>query len=575
MSDTVLRGIAAAPGIAIGTVFRYTTQKVVIEHQLRQNTEQELTRLEQARQQAHQEILALSQQARQQTEDSTAAIFEAHALFLDDPELLQQVHTSITQQHLDAAYAWQDATASYIEQLRSLNDDYLAARAADMEDVAQRVLRILQGTESQTHSFSMPVIIVAHDLTPSETMHLDREKVLGFCTAAGGANSHVAILARALGFPAITGLGTKIDHLHHNQQVIVDGSSGEIWIDPDQQQQAHYSQLASTHARLEQEARLHAQLPARTTDGIAIEVVANIGQPGQVAEALAAGAEGIGLLRTEFLFMDRDHAPDENEQEHIYRSILNMLASSDTTDKRPVVIRTFDIGGDKPLPYLTMPTESNPFLGVRGVRLALAQPALFQTQLRALLKAGTGHNLKIMFPMVTSMEEIDLLADQLAQARTALTTQGHEYAQQVEIGIMVEIPAAAIMADILAEHVDFFSIGTNDLAQYTLAGDRGNAGVAELVDALHPAILRLIQMVTRAAHKHGKWVGLCGELASDPLATPVLLGLGIDEWSMNARAIPVIKQNIRQYSIVEARQVAEKVLQLRNAGEVRAYLSQK
>jgi phosphotransferase system enzyme I (PtsI) len=610
MQTRAIRGMGAAPGIAIGPVFRYELNRFHVEPQHVEDVQQELARLEDALAQARQEMQLLLVQAQQKTSAKEASIFEAHELFLSDPELLQQVRTIISDEQYSAAYAWQEATRQYVEELRSLDDDYLAARAIDMDDVAQRVQRILQGEENHTVEFREPVVIVANDLTPSETIQFEREKIRAFCIALGGPTSHVAILAKALGLPAITGLGAAIDRLHNGDTVIVDGSSGDVLIAPDPQTLASYRDLTEARARLEQSARLVAQQPARTRDGTTVEVVANIGGLEQVPEALAYGAEGIGLFRTEFMYMEREGAPGEEEQTKIYRSVLEAMTSVSATsavaaierptesvpsatletaeshgltfavppvsETRPVVVRTFDIGGDKPLPYLPLPHEMNPFLGVRGIRLALARPELFQTQLRALLRAGVGYNLKIMFPMVTSWEEIEMLYSQLEQARRTLAARGVTCAEakDVEIGVMIEVPAAALMADRLAERVDFFSIGTNDLAQYTLAVDRGNAAVAPLADALHPAVLRLIRQVSEAAHAHGKWVGLCGELASDPLATPVLLGLGLDELSMTARAIPLIKQKIRHCSIAHAREIADKVLRLNNAREVREYLLQ-
>lgn len=566
MTITTIRGIAASPGIAAGPIFRYEVGKVTAERHHVADVQHEIAYLDAALQQAKAEIHTLFLQTQKDIGSNEAAVFEAHELFLDDPELLQQVHTTIQMQSVNAAYAWQQATAQYSAQLRALSDEYLAARAADMEDVAQRVLRILQGIDTPISKLVEPAVIVATELTPSEATHFPKEKVLAFCTATGSATSHVAILAKALGIPAITGLGNEVHQLRNGMQVVVDGTTGEVLLEPDAQTLTAYQQRSEMLMQIQQDALQLAQEPAMTRDGMHVRIVANIAGPEQAVEALTCGAEGVGLLRTEFLFLEREAAPDEDEQVAVYRSVL------ETMEARPVVVRTFDIGGDKPAPYLDMPAEMNPFLGVRGIRLALAKPDIFQTQLRALLRAGVGHTLKLMFPMVASSEEIRAIREHLQQAAATLATRDLSYTEQIEVGIMIELPAAALMADMLVELVDFFSIGTNDLAQYTLAADRTNPAVVELADALHPAVLRLIRMVIEAAHAHGKWVGLCGELAGDPLAIPVLLGLGLDEFSITPRSVPLVKQVLRSYSMHDAREIARQALALENADEVRTYL---
>ncbi|HEY4388053.1 MAG TPA: phosphoenolpyruvate--protein phosphotransferase [Ktedonobacteraceae bacterium] len=570
MSTTrAIRGIAASPGIAIGPIVRYEAQKLVVHQQETSDVQCELQRLDEALSQAGEEVHRLYEQATQSVGTHEAAIFEAHESFLHDPELLDLVHSTIQQHARTAAYAWQQGVEQYANQLRSLNDTYLAARAADLEDVGQRVLRILGGQQEQTLHLQAPAIIVAPDLTPSETVRFDSQKVYAFCTATGGPTSHVAILAKALGIPAITGLGAELDQLTDGLQVIVDGNNGEILLEPDPATLELYHLRAQTLAQHQQVAFESAHQPAYTSDGTRVEIVANIGSPDQVAGALSYGAEGIGLLRTEFLFLERATAPDEEEQVAIYRSIFEAM------EQRPIVVRTFDIGGDKPAPYMTVPAEMNPFLGIRGIRLALTHTDLLQTQLRALLRAGTGHQLSIMFPMVSSCEEIIALREQLNIARKALEAEQVAISEQVQVGIMIEVPAAALMADVLAEQVDFFSIGTNDLTQYTLAADRTNEATASFSDALHPAVLRLIAMVSNAAHEHHRWVGLCGELAGDPLALPVLVGLGLDELSMTPKAIPLCKQQLRLYTLKEAREIAQQALKQRNAAEVRALLKEK
>ncbi len=567
MSTRTIHGVGASVGITTGPVFRYEVREQVVEQRHAEDTSAEQAHLDTALAQAQAEIQALATQVRHDVGSSNASIFEAHEMFLSDPELLEEVRGMIESQHVNADYAWKVSTEQYAATLRALGDEYLAARAADVEDVAKRVIRILQGVEEQAAQLSEPSIIVAVELTPSDTVTLDKHKVLAFCSARGGATSHVAILSKTLGIPAIVGLGAAADQLRNGMQVIVNGANGEIVIEPDAAAIASYRQQATSLAHVQTEAQEKACEPAIMADGKRVEVVANIGAPGEAPGTLVYGAEGVGLLRTEFLFLERATAPDEDEQTAVYSAIM------ETMEQRPVVIRTLDIGGDKPATFLDMPNEMNPFLGVRGLRLSLAHPDMFQIQLRALLRAGAGHNLKIMFPMVATREEVLAVREQIAVAQASLVSRDISYVQHCEVGIMIEVPSAALMADVLADVVDFFSIGTNDLSQYTLAADRTNAAVAPLADALHPAVLRLIRMVIEAAHAHGKWVGLCGELAGDPLAVPVLLGLGLDEFSMSARSIPLVKQAIRRYTVAQAREISQHVLSLGDAGEVREYLS--
>jgi phosphoenolpyruvate-protein phosphotransferase len=566
MATTTLQGIGASPGLAIGPLFHYEVPRLVFQRQKVEHPEQELTRLQTALRQAQQEVNGLSVQAMRDGGSGEAAIFEVHEMFLSDPVLLQQVQHIIETQQCNAEYAWQEAIQRYAETLRSLGDDYLAARAQDIEDVQQRVLHILQGAAPQPTHLEKPVVIVSTDLTPSDTVVLEKRKVLAFCTAAGGPTSHVAILSKALGIPAVVGLGDEIHHLNNDTQLIVDGTTGTVQVEPDATITSQYQQRISTHSQRQEEAFKQAHQPATTLDGKHIEVAANIGMLTRATTALEYGAEAIGLLRTEFLFLDRDDAPDEEEQMKVYQEVLH------TMGLHPVVVRTLDIGGEKAAAYLQLPSETNPVLGLRGLRLSLTMPELFQTQLRALLRAGVGHNLKIMLPMVTSREEIQQAREHTEQAITDLAARGADYAEHCDIGIMVEVPAAALMADTLAEMVDFFSIGTNDLAQYTLAADRTNASVTAQADALHPAVLRLIRMTVEAARAHRRPVSICGELAGDPLAVPVLIGLGVDELSMGARVIPLIKQTIRHYTTAEARSIAAHALALASASDVRGYL---
>ncbi len=562
-----LKGIPASPGIAMGPIFHYRPRRLTAERYHIDNEGAEISRLETALANARQELNLLSAQAQDSMSANEAAIFEAHRMFLDDPELLDRVYTLILADRVNAEYAWQASTQHYAAALEAIDDAYLAARAADVKDVAQRVLRLLSGMASPTTGPEEAAIIVAEDLAPSDTLALDKSKVIAFCTAGGGPTSHVAILSKALGIPAIVGLGDEVCRCQEGVWAIVDGTNGTLLIEPGEATLAEYRQRAEAFWQMRDTAFVAAGQPAVTTDGVRVEVAANIGSVEEAAVALASGAEGVGLLRTEFLYLDRENPPDEEEQTAIYQAIFQ------TMGQRPVIVRTLDIGGDKPASYLEMPAESNPFLGVRGVRLTLARPDLFRTQLCALLRSGEGCNLKIMFPMVATLEDVIAARRSLDEARASLDARGLSYARRFEVGIMVEVPSAAIIADALAEIVDFFSIGTNDLAQYTLAADRTNANVAQIADAFHPAVLRMIGMIAEAAHARGRWVGLCGELAGDPLAVPALLGLGLDELSMGPRSIPLVKQAIRRFSTGQARQIARRALSLRTANEVRAYLA--
>jgi phosphoenolpyruvate-protein phosphotransferase len=567
-SETTIKGIPASPGIAIGPVFPYESRRLVASKRHTGDAEHEQARLDAALDQARAEVQALYDKAREGGVGAgEAGIFQAHGMMLEDPELMKRVRETIEREGCNAEYAWQEGAEYYASMLRGIGDEYLAARAADVEDVERRVQRILQGAAPENDGPIVPSVIVADGLSPSDTVTFDRRKVLAFCTASGGPTSHVAILSKALGIPAVVGLGDEIRKLVTGATVIVDGAAGEVLVHPGEAAIGEYKHRRDAPKAADARALQSAGQPAVTLDGTRIEVVANIGSPQDAVDALKYWTEGVGLLRTEFLYLDRDSPRTEDEQYNVYRSILQ------TMGRRPVVIRTLDIGGDKPAGYLKMPTGMNPVLGVRGVRLSFARPDLFQTQLRALLRAGEGYYLKIMAPMIASLEEVHALRAQVEEARSTLKAKGVPYSGDAEVGIMVEVPSAALMADLLAPAVDFFSIGTNDLAQYTLAADRTNPGVANLADAFHPAVLRLIAMVAAAAQAHGKWVGLCGELAGDPLAVPLLLGLGVGEFSMSPRAIPAVKQAIRRYSLEQAQEIARQAISLATATEVREYLA--
>ncbi|MEN6484120.1 MAG: phosphoenolpyruvate--protein phosphotransferase, partial [Syntrophobacteraceae bacterium] len=486
-----------------------------------------------------------------------AAIFAAHQEILDDPELLETVRSAILKGK-SAAFAWQQAINSQAELLSKMNNALLAARAADLRDIGQRVVHNLTGAGARTIRAPAESILVAEELTPSDAANLDRESVLGICTTLGSATSHAAIIARSLDRPSVAGMDPRALELPDGTPVILDASRGTLRLNPSP------DEVANLRARLQREAARrkvnleNAGKPAVTTDGHAVEVVANIGGLSDAKTALTLGAEGVGLLRTEFLFLERATAPTEDEQARVYADIARAMGPG-----RPLVIRTLDVGGDKPLPYLPIPREENPFLGERGVRVGLNRPEVLRTQLRAILRASEFGRILVMFPMVATLAEWRAAKAMFDEERALLGTA------PVPLGIMVEIPAAAVMAEQFAREAAFFSIGTNDLTQYTLAMDRGHPKLAPQVDGLNPAVLHLIARTVEGAEKHGRWTGVCGGLAGDPQAVPILIGLGVNELSVSVPAIPAVKAQIRQLSFSACRDLAARALTLDSAADVR------
>ena len=498
--------------------------------------------------------------------DNEVAIFDAHLLFLEDPALIEAVRARIFERRLNAEAAWATVVDELVTTYRALEDAYMQERAADVADVGQRVLRQLTGT-STVLDLPQPAILVATDLTPSDTAQLDPTKVLGICTTLGSATSHSAILARTLGIPAVVGVGSEVLNWTNGTLLGLDGEGGKVWVNPEPDTLAALQAKQDARIAAQQQARATAQHPAVTRDGRQVTVVANIGGIADAQVALNLGAEGVGLLRTEFLYLDRTTAPSEAEQLEVYQEIAQAIGT------RPLIIRALDVGGDKPLPYLGLQQEANSFLGWRGIRFCLDQPHILKTQLRAILRASPGHQIKVMFPMVGTVAEVQGAKAILAQAQAELRQSNIPFDEVMEVGIMVEVPSAVVLADQLAAEVDFFSIGTNDLSQYIMACDRTNPRVATLADALHPAVLRMVHQTVEAGHKAGIWVGLCGELAAEPLAAPILLGLGLDEISLNPQAIPTLKQAISQLTVAEAEAIAKAALKLDSAARVRAMVS--
>ncbi|MBB3242909.1 phosphocarrier protein FPr [Pseudomonas sp. Tn43] len=551
-SGSLIQAIAAAPGIAIGPAHIQVLQ--VIDYPLRgESAAIERERLKQALADVRRDIEGLIERSKAK---AIREIFITHQEMLDDPELTDEVDTRLKQGE-SAEAAWMAVIEAAAKQQESLQDALLAERAADLRDIGRRVLAQLSGVETPAEP-EQPYILVMDEVGPSDVARLDPTRVAGILTARGGATAHSAIVARALGIPALVGAGAAVLLLKPGTPLLIDGQRGRLHVDAD----AATLQRA-TEERDTRELRLKAAAeqrhqPALTTDGHAVEVFANIGESAGVTSAVEQGAEGIGLLRTELIFMAHPQAPDETTQEVEYRRVLDGLAG------RPLVVRTLDVGGDKPLPYWPIAKEENPFLGVRGIRLTLQRPQVMEAQLRALLRAANNRPLRIMFPMVGSVDEWRQARDMTERLRLEIPVA------DLQLGIMIEVPSAALLAPVLAKEVDFFSVGTNDLTQYTLAIDRGHPTLSAQADGLHPAVLQLIDITVRAAHAHGKWVGVCGELAADPLAVPVLVGLGVDELSVSGRSIAEVKARIRELSLTQTRTLAQEALAVGSANEVRA-----
>jgi len=532
-----LAGLPGAPGIVSGPARHFRHLDPEIPTGSSGDPEAEWEELTRALEQVRTEIRAARDSVAARAGDYSAAIFDAHLLFLDDEALLGPARHAIFDDGKNAAEAWHEAAEAVVADYRALDDEYLRARAEDLTGVARQVVAALTGAAA-TGTLSASGIVVAADLTPADTASLDRELALGIATAAGSPTSHSAILARSLGIPAAVGLGEGLLSVPEGTELLLDGDAGTVHLEPDTELAAEYKRRSAEREQAAQSARAAAAEPAVTLDGQRIEVVANIGTPDDVPAAIENGAEGVGLLRTEFLFLERDSMPSEDEQVAAYTSIARGLQG------RPLILRTLDVGADKPLPYLPQPPETNPFLGVRGIRLALEQPELLETQLRGVLRTAAEYPLKVMFPMVTTLEEYRQAKAVLADVRAGLERAGAPTPNELEVGVMIEVPAAALAAEQFAPEVDFFSLGTNDLTQYTMAAERGNASVAGLAD-------------------------VCGELASDPVAVPVLVGLGIAELSANAPAIPAVKQAVRGIDTEAAHDLAEHALELSSAAEVR------
>jgi phosphotransferase system enzyme I (PtsI) len=557
-TETRYKGTPVSPGIAIGPIlFLYADEHIVRKRRIRpEDVAGEITRFEAALLKTRQEIVGIRNQLAASIGEEDASIFDAHVLSLEDSTLIESVKEQVESRLVNVDFAYEQVVRSYTRKMRELNDDYFRERAGDFLDVSRRVLRHLQGKmQTELLNLDSPCIVLAHDLSPSDTAGLDRNLVLGIATEAGSRTSHSAIMARSLNLPAIVGLHEIMGKFEPGTEVLIDGYEGLLIVAPTEQTKYDYGQRERLHHDVDVKLDLLRETLPVTLDQRRLIVSANVEILEDLPLLAEHGAEGIGLLRTEYLFLNQDDMPSEEQQVEMY---LQMARAS---KPHHVIIRTLDVGGDKKRPHLGIDIEVNPFLGFRGIRYSLGRPDLFRTQLRAICRASVEGNVRIMFPMVSDLGEIIQARRMLEEVQGGLRAQSVPIAGKIELGIMIEVPAAALIADVLARHVDFFSIGSNDLIQYTLAVDRGNEKVASLYQPAHPAVLRLMQNVVEAAHRNKIWAGVCGEMAADVTLTPALVGLGVDELSAGAGAIPRIKRAIQALNYEESRQLVARLVQ--------------
>lgn len=564
-----LNGIAASPGIAIAKAYQLVTPDLSFEKVTTENTEEEISRLEQALEVSRTELEKIKEHTENKLGEDHAAIFSAHLLILNDPELINPMKEKIETDKVIAATAVEEVSTMFIDMFENMDNEYMRERAADIKDVTKRVMaHILGVTFPNPALIDEEVVIIAEDLTPSDTAQLNREFVQGFATDIGGRTSHSAIMARSLEIPAVVGTKNITESVSQNDLIIIDGLEGNVIVHPTDEELATYREKQEAYAKQREEWAKLKDEPTITKDGVQVELAANIGTPDDVASALHNGAEGVGLYRTEFLYMGKSELPSEEEQFEAYKSVLEQMGD------KPVVVRTLDIGGDKELDYMDLPKELNPFLGFRAIRFCLENEDVFRPQLRALLRASAFGNLKIMFPMIATLEEFRRAKGILLDEKENLAAEGIKVAENIEVGIMVEIPSTAVTAAQFAKEVDFFSIGTNDLIQYTMAADRMNEQVSYLYQPYHPAILNLVNNVIEAAHKEGKWAGMCGEMAGDPIAVPILLGLGLDEFSMSATSILPARTQLSKLSKEQIASHKEELLAMSTTDEVVEFINQ-
>lgn len=569
MVETMI-GVAASPGIAIAKAFRYTHTSETPQKQTVADTDGEVRRFKEAIEQAKGEIEKIMQLTAQRLGAQKAEIFEAHLFLLEDPELVDAVMDKINVETCNAEYALHQVTTTIVEMLQELDNEMVRERVADVQDVSQRLLSILTGKPFATlTNITEETIIVADDLSPSDTAQLDLAYVRGFVTEIGSRTSHSAIMARSFELPAVVGAGAAIQSIETGTLMILDATEGKVIVDPSEEELHRYQEKKKQYDERKIQLKRLAKQPSVTLDGKHLELAANIGSIGDLEKVLEVGADGIGLFRTEFLYMGRNTFPTEEEQYQIYKHVLEKL------NGKRVVIRTLDIGGDKELPYLNLPEESNPFLGLRALRLCLDREDLFRTQLRALLRASVYGKLNIMFPMIAVLDELRQAKRILEEECEKLKQAGIAVSDSIEVGMMIEIPAAVLNADHFAKEVDFFSIGTNDLIQYTMAADRMNESVSYLYQPYHPSILKLVDMVIKAAKREGIWVGMCGEMAGDPIAIPLLVGLGLDEFSMSAGSVLSSRELVSHISRKDWKNLSEHALTMSTQEQVKQLVKQR
>ncbi len=560
----LIKGIAASDGVAIAKAYLLVEPDLTFDKNEKvTDVEGEVAKFNSAIEASKVELTKIRNNAEVQLGADKAAIFDAHLLVLDDPELIQPIQDKIKNENANAATALTDVTTQFVTIFESMDNEYMKERAADIRDVSKRVLSHILGVELPNPSMiDESVVIVGNDLTPSDTAQLNKEFVQGFATNIGGRTSHSAIMSRSLEIPAIVGTKSITQEVKQGDMIIVDGLNGDVIVNPTEDELIAYQDKRERYFADKKELQKLRDADTVTVDGVHAELAANIGTPNDLPGVIENGAQGIGLYRTEFLYMGRDQMPTEGEQFEAYKEVLEAM------DGKRVVVRTLDIGGDKELSYLNLPEEMNPFLGYRAIRLCLAQQDIFRPQLRALLRASVYGKLNIMFPMVATINEFREAKAILLEEKENLKNEGHDISDDIELGIMVEIPATAALADVFAKEVDFFSIGTNDLIQYTLAADRMSERVSYLYQPYNPSILRLVKQVIEASHKEGKWTGMCGEMAGDETAIPLLLGLGLDEFSMSATSILKARRHINGLSKNEMTELANRAVDCATQEEV-------
>ena len=562
-----IQGISGSRGVAVGNVYRYIQEEIVIpDYTVAEGmVEDEIGKFAAAMAATLKQLDTIRQKALDEMGPEEAAIFEAHMQIAQDPSLSDGIKSLVESSHTNVVAATAQTIETFANIFLGMEDAYMRERGADIKDIGDRLMRNMLGMNPRGLShISGEVILVAQDLAPSDTASLDKNVVKGIVTAAGGPTSHAAIMARTLEIPAVMGVGDIESFVDGNKAVVL-GTDGIVEMNPSDADWDEYTNQAAAFQEELKRLRESANLEAITTDGHHVELFGNIGKAKDAKNALTMGAQGIGLYRTEFLYMENDELPAEDVQFEEYKKVAQDMKG------KPVIIRTMDIGGDKELKCLDLPSEMNPFLGYRAIRISLNRPDIFKVQLRALLRASAFGDIHVMYPMIASVEEVKQANAMLDECKEELTEEGKEFNKDIKVGIMIEVPAAAVISPILAKYVDFFSIGTNDLCQYTLAVDRMNEAIGSLYQPLHPGVLRLIKHVIDASHEQGKFTGMCGELASDPVATMILLGLGLDEFSMTASSIPLIKNILRSVSKAECEEVANKALTMDTAEEITAY----